>query len=1215
MIKVRFNPKALTREGQIVKELPYAPGRTVLWYVNRFASQVQPIHKSDVYFVLSGKKITSRAKVRNGDEIIILPIVRFPLAGLAGLWFALALTADIIAVAVTIYSIVAAFQQNAKTPSYGTNNDSSPTYGFDGIQNNYEQGQPVPVVYGTMRTGGTVIGEYVAVGSSVTLGGGSNPEVDNNYLNVLLALCEGQVDNIGSVEINGQPIANYQNVTVTTNPGTNSQTPIPAFQQVHDLRSVNEQLTQSVPEVYTTFNAVDAIELHFLMPNGLFAQDQNSGQLESMTVTFLVEYKLHSSGTWLTYETVSMSAQSQAAQRFIVRLDNTNVITANGIYDVRVTQTSQNSDFYHTTYLTWDTTDEIDFQDLSYPNTALLALNALATSQLSGSTPTITALIRGIMCSVPNVLNSSGSLVVWDNYYYDPSSTCYKMISNGSTLFWDGSTFVTAYTANPVWCVRDLLTNKRYGLGQFVSSSMIDLPSFIANSQYCENLVSNGSGGMEKRLQLNIILDQNQRVMDWLGAMCSSFRGLCFYSCGTVKIKIDQPGTPVQLFTMGNIREKGFSQTWLPLKQRYNSIQIQYLDASLDYQNNELAVVDDAALAAGQPLRQKSLRMYSTSASQAYREAQILLWMNKYITRMVNLKVDIDAITCESGDLIDVAHDVPEWGIQSGHVQSGSTTSAINLDYPVTIPSGGTYAILIRHAADDTREERQITNAPGTYSTVNLSSALTEVAAGDVYSIGQMSLESKWFRVNNIKYNTDFTAEIQAIEYNPSIYNNTTLPKFTNASALSNQVPNVTDLKATSDYVIKPDGTILNAIDVYFNPPSPLGIYVLYQSANVYISDNGGGNWIFAGNTYGGYVQLTNNLLKGTTYTIAVCSVDARGKQVLPPALSPQATVTVQGKTSAPSTVLTFLVNQNKTAFKFSWSPVSDLDLAGYEIRQGSAWLGGQVLATDIANTTSITLNITTGTTVFWIASIDTSGNYSTPTQAVVVVQQIPYQNIQDTFAEEPGWSGTLVDLNLISSVLEVAATYVQGTYSTPVRDLGYVATFTISASAVVTIPNSTLMNSSSTLLMNSDLTERMSGANTDLPAQLYIKTSQDNITWTAWQPFQSGDYICRYFQIAMIVARTDTSTVIQASALDYIVDLPSVVDTPSGSVSIAASGVYVNFIKTFHKNPAVNVTILSGAGVIATVTNISTTDCLVTLYNSSLTPQTGAFVLTVNGV
>ena len=100
-----------------------------------------------------------------------------------------------------------------------------------------------------------------------------------------------------------------------------------------------------------------------------------------------------------------------------------------------------------------------------------------------------------------------------------------------------------------------------------------------------------------------------------------------------------------------------------------------------------------------------------------------------------------------------------------------------------------------------------------------------------------------------------------------------------------------------------------------------------------------------------------------------------------------------------------------------------------------------------------------------------------------------------------------------------------------------------------------------------------------------------------------------------MIVARTDTSTVIQASALDYIVDLPSVVDTPSGSVSIAASGVYVNFIKTFHKNPAVNVTILSGAGVIATVTNISTTDCLVTLYNSSLTPQTGAFVLTVNGV
>ena len=1215
MITIRFNPKALTREGQVVKRVKYIPQHSVIFYV-----QMNDFKYTDVYFILSGRKADPDDIVKDGDEIIIVPEVQAFLAPVIAWFAALAFwqqVAVVIATLATIYSLVSAMLQNARKPSYGDGGDSSsPTYGFDGIQNTADQGLPVPVVYGTMRVGGQVIGEYVAVGSAVTLGGGSNPEVDNNYLNLLLALSEGVVDNIGSIEINGNPIANYQNVAVTTVPGTNTQAPIPAFQQVHDLRSVNEQLSQSTPEVYTTFNAVDALELHFLMPDGLYSEDQNSGQIQSLTVEFLVEYKLHSSGTYLTYETVSVSAQTQAAQRFIVRLDNTNVLTVNGIYDIRVTQLSKNSDFFDTTFLTWDTVDEINFEDLAYPNTALLALNALATSQLSGSTPTVTSLIRGIMHSVPKVVDSHGSTVVWDNYYFDPTASSYKLISNGSTLFWDGATFYTAYSANPIWCLRDLLTNTRYGLGQFIGTAQIDLPSFIANSQYCENLVSDGVGGFEKRLQLNIVLDSSQKVLDWISSICATFRGLVFYSAGTIKVKIDQPGTPVQLFTMGNIKNMGFSQAWLPLKQRFNCIQVQFLNQALDYQNDQVAVVDDAALSAGQPLRMKSIRMYCTTASQAFREGQILLWMNKYITRLVTLKADIDAITCEAGDIISVAHDVPAWGIGSGHVQSGSTTSVVNLDIPITMVSGTTYAILVRHAADDTIEEKQITTGPGTVSQVTLSSALTKIAAGDLYSIGSIGIETKPFRVVNIKYNGDFTSDIQAIEYNASIYNNSAIPTFTNYSELSNTLPNVTDLVLNGDYIVNSDGTIKTTIDVYFNRPSPIGIYVLYQSANIYYSDNAGANWVFAGNTRGGVFTIEDGLIKGTQYKIAVCSVDANGQQT-PIAASPQASVIANGKVTPPSNVTTFLVNQNKTAYAFGWTPVPDKDLSGYEIRAGASWVGGTVIATQIKNTAGLTLNLIIGTNVFWIAAIDTSGNYSAQaTQATVIVAEIPYQNIINSYSEEPSWAGTLHQLTLVGAVLQCAGTNLVGTYSTPVRDIGFVATFTIQAQAVVVDANtSALMNSDSTLLMNTSLTTRMSGAYDPNAGSLYINTSQDNITWSGWQPYQVGDYTCRYFQLALMVQRSTDSTVIQIDDLDYYADLPSVVDTGPGTVTVAASGVAINFVKTFHQIPSISITILSGSGIYALVTGTSTTGFTVTLYNAAGVTETGTFSWTANGV
>jgi hypothetical protein len=274
-------------------------------------------------------------------------------------------------------------------------------------------------------------------------------------------------------------------------------------------------------------------------------------------------------------------------------------------------------------------------------------------------------------------------------------------------------------------------------------------------------------------------------------------------------------------------------------------------------------------------------------------------------------------------------------------------------------------------------------------------------------------------------------------------------------------------------------------------------------------------------------------------------------------------------------------------------------------------------LATNIKNTKFISLNVTLGSNSFWIAAIDTSGNYSAnPTQAVVVIAAVPFQNIINSYQEETSWAGTLSNLSVVSGALQHSGSNLSGTYTTPVRDLGFVATFGIQITVAVSNLNTTArMNDSSTARMSDDLTLRMSGADAPNNASFQIKTSNDNITWSAWTPYQDGDYTCRYFQIQMTITRANTGQTIACGNLDYIANLPSVVDSGSGTVSNASTGVTVTFAKTFHQTPVVNITILTGSGIYAQVSSVSTTGFTVKLYNASGTAQTGTFSWVGNGV
>ena len=959
----------------------------------------------------------------------------------------------------------------------------------------------------------------------------------------------------------------------------------------------------------TADDDVEGFEIHLQLNGGLFQQDSN-GVVKDWAVTYKVEYKITGNGGWVDLGSTTITAKSRTTVRRVFRKIG---LTA-GQFDIRVTRTSDDSslDPYMQGDLTWVQIDEIKTDDYSYPGIVLLGIEALATEQLSGSMPNFTC-IADVKKNLPKVMNGAAE-VDWEDYYWDPDAELYKLLADDTELSWDDTTFVDKYNANPIWFMKDLFINDEYGLGEFIASTVIDDDLFLEMSRYCEERVPDGEGGYEKRFRLDAVLDSPTKAFDVITQLCATFRGMPFYSDGVIKLAIDKPETPVQLFTMGNIIEDSFAQNWKSKREVPNVLNVQILDKDKDYEQETYPYMDEDALIAGDPMRKKDVKIFVTRLSQAIREARYGLKVAKYLRRGVSFKAGIDAIACQPGQLISVSHDVPQWGF-SGRVQSGSTTTKVVVDQDLTIEDGKTYKIIVQFA-DDTIEERTVDNVPGTAMDITVSSVFSQTpAAYDKYSFGESNKVKKDFRVISIKRDNRSEAEISVLEYDENVYDDSPITKPTsNYSSLDLSVPNVSDLKLTERLVKLPDGTIENAIDVWFDKPTQGNYVRRFAKAKIYISEDNS-NWHFRGETTGIHYSIIGDIASGVTYYVKVVTITDMGQEGSF-TNSPSDQIAVIGKAAPPSDITTFLVNQNRDRIFFGWSEISDLDIWGYEIRWGSSWDSGMVVAF-VQGDHYLTTDLRTGVSQkYWIKAIDTSGNYSENAKdATITIDNIPFRNIIEEYSEQTAWAGDKTDTEVDGDNLIISAGELSGTYETPVRDVGYVATFYIGIEVVASISQGRAFDDDGTTKFNTFPTLRFTGMEAPGAATFQINTSEDNIVWSGWKDYQAGDYKCRYFKIIMTLTRENVSDALNCSTFDYYSDLPDIDEIQDGEVTVAASGDDITFAKTFHEDPALNITILTGDGVFWLATGLDTTDVNIKLYDEGGVIKTGTFRIHIHGI
>ena len=263
---------------------------------------------------------------------------------------------------------------------------------------------------------------------------------------------------------------------------------------------------------------------------------------------------------------------------------------------------------------------------------------------------------------------------------------------------WDGNfRDRLVYTDNPAWVFHDIISNSRYGLGAWLKSSDIDKYSLYRIARYCDELVPDGSGGLEPRFRANIYLTKATDSYKVLKDMATTFRSILYWSEGVIVPVVDQAKDPVYNFTKGNVIDGSFNYEGTGSKLRSNQVVVTWNNPDNDYVPEALLVEDKLNIVkTGKIISEEAVAFGAISIGQATRYGRWKLWTAINQSEVVSFATAINGTFITPGDIINI-QDADRYDIMySGRISNTGTTrttTSIPLDRSILLNSGSTYEL------------------------------------------------------------------------------------------------------------------------------------------------------------------------------------------------------------------------------------------------------------------------------------------------------------------------------------------------------------------------------------------------------------------------------------------------------------------------------------------------------------------------------------------
>ncbi|MGS0263117.1 phage attachment tail tip protein J [Escherichia coli] len=558
---------------------------------------------------------------------------------------------------------------------------------------------------------------------------------------------EGPVDGLKSVLLNSTPVldsdgnTNIAGVTLVFRAGEQEQTPPEGFESSGSETVLGTEVKYDTP-ITRAITSANIDRLRFTFGVQALVETTSKGDRNPSEVRLLVQ--IQRNGGWVTEKDITIKGKTTSQYLASVVVDNLPPRPFN-IRMRRMTPDSTTDQLQNKTL--WSSYTEIIDVKQCYPNTALVGVQ-VDSEQFGSQQVSRNYHLRGRILQVPS--------------NYNPQTRQYSGI-------WDG-TFKPAYSNNMAWCLWDMLTHPRYGMGKRLGAADVDKWALYVIGQNCDQSVPDGFGGTEPRITCNAWLITQRKAWDVLSDFCSAMRCMPVWNGQTLTFVQDRPSDKVWTYNRSNVvmPDDGapFRYSFSALKDRHNAVEVNWIDPDNGWETATELVEDTQAIARYGRNVTKMDAFGCTSRGQAHRAGLWLIKTELLETQTVDFSVGAEGLRHVPGDVIEICDD-DYAGISTGGrvLAVNSQTRTLTLDREITLPSSGTTLISLVDGSGNpvSVEVQSVTDGVK----VKVSRVPDGVAGYSVWGLKLPTLRQRLFRCVSIRENDDGTYAITAVQHVP----------------------------------------------------------------------------------------------------------------------------------------------------------------------------------------------------------------------------------------------------------------------------------------------------------------------------------------------------------------------------------------------------------------------------------------------------------------
>lgn len=809
-------------------------------------------------------------------------------------------------------------------------------------------------------------------------GGGGSKSVKNDAstlystasIQILDLISEGQigglVDGAKSIYFDDVPLQNsngtynYDDVEVREVKGTPDQDVIRGWESATMSKNVSVEVSQANPVVQAiTETNIDKVRCSIAIPQLYYVADDG---MKRTSIEFRFAIAINSDGfvdQGLLKISGKTTSQYQKSYTFkLPQRDSKGKPPSRWL--IKLTKVSEDAGDKYVASLQWQAMFLVAETQLNYPNSAIIGLSASAENV--SSIPTRSYLVDGLIIKVPS--------------NYDKKTNTYNGVWNG--------TFKMEVSSNPAWILYALLTNERWGLGEFIKPEQINKAKLYEIGRYCDEFVDNGFGVKEKRFEINTQITQRSEAYELIQSITNVFRGMAFWAMGHADFTCDKPTEPTMLYTQANVVDGLFNYMGSSRNDRHSVALVTWNDPEQNYKQ-VVEYVEDPELVERYGIRQTEFTAFGcTSRGQAIRAGRWILYSEKYESDLITFNVGLDSALVLPGDVIKI-HDPYHAGKRLGGRLLNSTKTSATFDREVELDPNAHPKISIR-LPDGTFEERtllitQKEPIQTVYWDEPLSQQPLDLA---IWIVTEENLVPITARVVNINQGEDKgTYTIECLSHNPGKYDliekDIAIVEPPTSSIDPRKVGIPTNFAINVSTYKNVFGILAGQLDLSWTPGINNVSYVLEWRTES--EEDGNSEWttIESNSPYVTIKEAENGLYHFILYAKGLLG---NYSEVV------EAYYDSENTLPSADDVQDFVVIKRTEYLELRWSAVKNA--VGYELRVGESWDNSDVIVTNYTGTSFIHDQDEAGTYYYHIRAINSDGTMSRHVKTFELVLNAP---------------------------------------------------------------------------------------------------------------------------------------------------------------------------------------------------------------------------------